>query len=102
MQQRHVSNMNDYNDGDGRQTLRRNNNFNDYNNGYVQQTTLRGFTMSFTDIEDSIRSFDGANVLPIRTWIEEIEETAVLMGWDELQRFVFVKKSLEGVAKLFI
>ncbi|KNC21722.1 hypothetical protein FF38_12397 [Lucilia cuprina] len=42
----------------------------------VQQTTRRGFTTSFIDIEDYIRSFDGTCVLPIYAWIEEFEETA--------------------------
>ena len=99
IQQRGVSNVND---DDGLQTLRHNNNFDDYNDGNVQQTTRRDFTMSFRDIEDSIRSFDGISVLPIRAWIEQFEEIAAMVGWDELQRFVFAKKSLKGVAKLFI
>ena len=80
LQQRRVSNVNYYNDDDGRQTLRRGNSFVDYNGGHVQQTTRRGFTMIFRDIEDSIRSFDETNVLPIRAWIEEFEDTAAVMG----------------------
>ena len=64
MQQRRVSNVNYYNDDDGRQTFKRNYNFIDYeyNDGHLQQTTRPGFTMSFRDIADSLRSFDGTNV----------------------------------------
>ena len=72
--------MNDYNDDDGLQTLRHNNNFNDYNDGHVQQTTKRGFTISFRDIKETIRSFDGTNVLPIRVWIEKFGKSEAVMG----------------------
>lgn len=58
--------------------------------------------MSFRDIEDSIRSFDGSGTLSIKSWLEEFEEMATVMYWDDFQKFVFAKKSLTGLAKLFV
>ncbi|XP_037929192.1 uncharacterized protein LOC119663653 [Teleopsis dalmanni] len=60
------------------------------------------FAMNFRDIEDSIRPFDGTNIISVERWIEEFEEQAALMCWDGFQKLVFAKKSLRGIAKLFI
>lgn len=35
-------------------------------------------------------------------WISDLEETAAIMQWDDFQMFVFAKKSLSGLAKLFV
>ena len=96
-----MSNVNDYNDDDGWQTLRRNNNCDDYNDATCNKLLDEVLAWVLEINEDSVRSFGGTNVLSIRAWIEEFEETAAVMGWDELQRFVFAQKSLKGVAKLF-
>lgn len=69
---------------------------------YATTYNASRFTMNFRDIEESIRPFDGSGILSIRSWIQEFEETAVVMGWDDLQMYVFGKKSLEGLAKLFV
>ena len=58
--------------------------------------------MTFRDIEDSIRMFDGKGHLPIEAWVEEFEETAALVNWDEFKIFVFAKISLSCIEKLFI
>ncbi|KNE88525.1 hypothetical protein PSTG_18069, partial [Puccinia striiformis f. sp. tritici PST-78] len=60
------------------------------------------FSINFRDIEDSIRPFDGSDTISIEVWVREFEETASVMYWDELQKFIFAKKSLRGLAKLFI
>lgn len=60
------------------------------------------FTLSFRDIEDSVRQFDGSGKLPVEIWISEFEETSTIMQWNDFQKFVFAKKSLSGLAKLFI
>ena len=71
-------------------------------NRRFEEQNERSFALTFRDIEDSIRTFDGKEGYPIETWIEDFEETASLMGWNELQKLVFAKKSLRGIAKLFI
>lgn len=60
------------------------------------------FALTFRDLEGSIRSFDGGERYPVRKWIEDFEETSTLMRWDDMQKFIFAKKSLSGLAKLFI
>ncbi|XP_075164706.1 uncharacterized protein LOC142237219 [Haematobia irritans] len=60
------------------------------------------FTMNFRDIEDTIRTFDGSGELSVGAWIEEFEENATIMHWDEFQMFIFAKRSLRGLAKLLI
>lgn len=60
------------------------------------------FAISFRDVEESIRSYDGTNTIPIEVWIEEYEEQATLMYWNDFQKFLFAKKSLKGIAKLFV
>lgn len=60
------------------------------------------FALTFRDVESSIRPFDGSRSYPIRKWIMEFEEIATLMGWDEMQMLVFAKKSMTGLANLFI
>lgn len=60
------------------------------------------FTMTFRDVEDSIRHFDGDEKYPVKQWIEDIEESAELYGWSDIQKLVFAKKSLKGLAKLFV
>lgn len=60
------------------------------------------FSLTFKDVEESIRSFNGNDDYPVETWIKDFEETSAVMGWDALQKLVFAKKSLSGLAKLFI
>ncbi|KAG5866714.1 hypothetical protein JTB14_035548 [Gonioctena quinquepunctata] len=66
-------------------------------------TKLKGsFSLTFKDVEDSIRTFDGKDNYPARKWIEDFEEISELTGWNDLQKLIFAKKSLKGLAKLFI
>lgn len=68
----------------------------------VQEQTDKSFALTFRDVEDSIRPFDGKEGYPVGKWIEDFEEIAELMGWNELQKLIFAKKSLRGIAKLFV
>uniref|UniRef100_A0A6P7GDW5 Transcription elongation factor SPT5-like n=1 Tax=Diabrotica virgifera virgifera TaxID=50390 RepID=A0A6P7GDW5_DIAVI len=60
------------------------------------------FALTFRDIEDSIRNFDGKDDYPIGKWITYFEEISNLMGWNDLQMLIFSKRSLKGIAKLYI
>lgn len=60
------------------------------------------FSLTFRDVEDTIRIFDGKDDYPIQRWIEEFEEIAQITGWNDLQKLIFAKKSLTGLAKLFV
>ena len=60
------------------------------------------FVLNYRDIEDSVRAFNGSDSYPIERWINDFEEAAVMFAWNDLQKVVFAKRSLKGVAKLFI
>ena len=60
------------------------------------------FALTFRDIEDSIRPFSGQAEYPVEKWIADFEEIADVTGWNDLQKLVFAKKSLQGIAKLFV
>ncbi|CAH1107971.1 unnamed protein product [Psylliodes chrysocephalus] len=60
------------------------------------------FALSFRDVEDTIRQFDGKDDYPVRRWIMDFEEMAELTGWNDLQKLIFAKKCLGGLAKLFV
>lgn len=74
---------------------------NDNNNVHNNKTMAR-FAMSFRDVEDSIRTFNGDDTIPVETWLNEFEEMAVIMHWDKFQMYVFAKKAIRGLAKTFI
>ncbi|XP_011688730.1 PREDICTED: uncharacterized protein K02A2.6-like [Wasmannia auropunctata] len=67
-------------------------------------TTMRrhDFSLIFRDVEGSIRNFDGSDVYPVERWITDFEDTAALFGWNEIQQLIFAKRSLTGLAKLYV
>lgn len=60
------------------------------------------FSLTFRDVENSIREFTGKDNYSINRWIEDFEEVAALTNWTELQMLLFAKRSLAGLAKLFV
>jgi len=60
------------------------------------------FALSFCDIEKSIKQFEGTDEIPVDVWISDFEDQAVLMGLNDMQKLIFAKKSVKGVAKLFV
>jgi len=59
------------------------------------------FSLTFRDVEGSIRNFDGSDAYPIERWITDFEDTAILFGWNEMQQLIFTKR-LTGLAKLYV
>ncbi|XP_036317746.1 uncharacterized protein LOC118732738 [Rhagoletis pomonella] len=57
---------------------------------------------TFKDIEESLSQFNGTDAVDIRRWVEEFEEIASAVGWNEVQKFIYSKQLLKGAAKLFI
>lgn len=60
------------------------------------------FAISFKDVEDSVRPFSGDDEYPVERWISDFEDSAIMFQWDNLQKLVFARKSLTGLAKLFV
>jgi len=59
-------------------------------------------TFNFKDVEDTIRPFDGSDNYPIEKWLSDFEDLATLFKWNDMQKLVFGRKSLKGVAKIFV
>ncbi|XP_037957425.1 uncharacterized protein LOC119687237 [Teleopsis dalmanni] len=60
------------------------------------------FVLNFRDVEDSIRPFSGDDLLSIDVWLNEFEDISVMMQWDDLQKFIFAKKSIKGLARTYL
>ena len=54
------------------------------------------------DILDSLSNFCGTDNIDINQWLEDFEENADTLGWNNLQKFFYCKQLLAGAAKLFI
>ncbi|KAH8355367.1 hypothetical protein KR084_003918, partial [Drosophila pseudotakahashii] len=59
------------------------------------------FALNFRDIEDSVRAFSGEDNLSVEVWVKEFEDMATIMFSNELQKLIFAKRSLQGLAKMF-
>jgi len=68
----------------------------------IQYSESPRFVLSFRDIEESIKQFEDIDEILVDVWISDFEDQAVLMGWNDMQKLIFAKKSLKGVAKLFV
>lgn len=67
------------------------------------QVEKSAFTMSFRDIEEAIRQYSGEDeTYPVESWIDDFEDLAEMVQLNNLQKLIFAKKSLSGLAKLFI
>ncbi|XP_055910566.1 uncharacterized protein LOC129944932 [Eupeodes corollae] len=66
----------------------------------VEVVRARNFTLR--DIQDSLAHFDGTGSVDINLWIQEFEENAIAVDWDEIQMYIYAKQLLKGAAKLFV
>lgn len=48
------------------------------------------FSLSYRDVEDSIRQYDGGDNYTVRRWLAYFEEMAMLTGWNDLQKLLFL------------
>jgi hypothetical protein len=58
--------------------------------------------IKYNDFEEMLRKFSGDNTMCIIKWLNEFEQYARTFNWDDLQKFVFCKRSLIGTAKVYI
>lgn len=57
---------------------------------------------SLRDIDDSIEKFCADDSQDVTVWIDDFEEFAETLNWDDLQKYVACKKYLSGTAKKFV
>lgn len=72
------------------------------NNDDIKLMLPTNFGINFRDVEDAIRKFNGTDDYPIQRWIEDVEGMAKLVKWTNLHMFIYAKRQLTGLAKLFI
>ncbi|KAL7729718.1 hypothetical protein ACLKA6_014588 [Drosophila palustris] len=53
------------------------------------------------DVEGSVSKFSGSDSDDVTKWIEELEDCAATVQWNQLQIFVYAKQLLVGAAKSF-
>jgi len=54
------------------------------------------FSMTYRDVENSIKTFTGKDTYPVERWISDFEDAIDLFKWSELQKVVFAKKITSG------
>ncbi|UYV74565.1 hypothetical protein LAZ67_12000152 [Cordylochernes scorpioides] len=67
----------------------------------VKKSHQSGNAMFFKEAIEGIPEFDGSTV-PIKKWLQEIDDNAIIFGWTDLHTLVVAKKLLTGVAKLWL
>ncbi|XP_071052496.1 uncharacterized protein [Onthophagus taurus] len=60
------------------------------------------FVLTFKDVEDAVSTFNGRDNCSVEKWLEEFEETAILMGWNDVEKLIYGKRLLKDDALLFI
>lgn len=61
-----------------------------------------GPVFTLKDIVDSLSTFSGTDSYDVRDWISEFEENAEIVGWNNIQKFIYAKQLLKGAARLFV
>ena len=61
----------------------------------------RGF-IPFREIEGSFELFSGDESQNVEEWLTVFEETAVSSWWNDVEKFIYLKRSLTGVARKFL
>jgi len=62
----------------------------------------RSVSVTFADVQDSLRPFTGDDSSSIVKWVEDFEELADLCSWSELHKFLYGKRLLQGTALDFV
>ncbi|GBP13175.1 hypothetical protein EVAR_91283_1 [Eumeta japonica] len=74
----------------------------EYEDATVPEVSRSGSMFTLKDISDSLSSFSGSDSLSIRQWVDEFEENAEVVGWNNIQKFIYGKQLLKGAARLFV
>lgn len=62
----------------------------------------RSVSVTFADVQDSLRPFTGDDSGSIVKWVEDFEDLADLCSWSELHKFLYGKRLLQGTALDFV
>lgn len=63
--------------------------------------TIPYSAFTIKDVQDSVSSFSGDDLPEIGQWLEEFEDCAYAVKWNDLQKYIYAKQQLIGAAKIF-
>lgn len=66
----------------------------------AENTNLRS-SLRFGDIESVFKRFDGKELTSIAIWIKQFNDQSTMLQLNELEKFIFARKLMDGRAKLF-
>ncbi|KAG4071090.1 hypothetical protein HA402_013404 [Bradysia odoriphaga] len=55
--------------------------------------------VAFEDVEDALEKFNGDKTQSVTEWVTEFDDIAKACGWNDIQKYVFARKLLQGAAK---
>lgn len=61
-----------------------------------------GPVLTFRDFEETIQPFTGREGEDVQRWLEEFENIAIMLNWNDQFRFVYGKRLVKGMAFKFI
>ncbi|XP_017475696.1 PREDICTED: uncharacterized protein LOC108365966 [Rhagoletis zephyria] len=76
--------------------------YDDVASGVIHTPAHERATFTLRDIVDSLSMFNGSGSPSIEDWLEEFEENATAVHWNNLQKFIYAKQLLRGAAKMFV
>lgn len=53
----------------------------------------------FKDVEDSLEKFTGETTQTVTEWVTNFENIATTCGWNDIQKYLFARKLLQGAAR---
>lgn len=57
---------------------------------------------TFKDVEESLQVFTGDDNKNVQKWLENFEESSLVLKWNDMQKFVYGKRLIKGSAQMFI
>jgi len=57
--------------------------------------------LTYKDVEDALLTFSGDGTQNVKMWFTSFEETADLCRWTDVQKIIYAKRLIRGLAKLF-
>ncbi|XP_075168733.1 uncharacterized protein LOC142240869 [Haematobia irritans] len=86
----------------GRTAVNSDSEYADASSGQVATSVNVRSMFTLRDIEDALGPFSGDDGVDVVGWLDEFEDNALTLGWDDLQKFVYCKQLLKGAARMFI
>lgn len=53
----------------------------------------------FRDVEDALEKFTGEETRTVNEWVKHFEDVAKTCGWNDIQKYLFARKLLQGAAR---